>query len=76
MTGVNCVWSPDTDVLTILRDLASRDRLGFQTRLKFLTGKATKYEEIDVVERVGLHAIGSLKSQGLIGLHSPHLHWC
>jgi len=63
-----CVWSPDTDVLTILLDLASRGRLGFHTRLKFLTGKATKYREIDVVERV--RAIGSLKCQGLIGLHN------
>ena len=63
-----CVWSRDTDVLTILLDLASRGRLGFHTRLKFLTGKATKYREIDVVERV--RAIGSLKCQGLIGLHN------
>jgi len=63
-----CVWSPDTDVLTILMDLAPRGRLGFQTCLKLLTGKTTKSREIDVVERV--HAIGSLKSQGLIGLHN------
>ena len=63
-----CVWSPDTDVLTMLLDLASRGRLRFETRLKFLTGKATKYREIDVMERV--HAIGILKSQGLIGLHN------
>ena len=63
-----CVWSPDTNVLTILLDLASRGRLGFKTRLKFSTGKATKYREIDVVEQV--HAIGSLKSQGLIGFHN------
>ena len=63
-----CVWSPDTNVLTILLDLASRGCLGFKTRLKFLTGKATKYREIDVVEQV--HAIGSLKSQGLIGFHN------
>ena len=63
-----CVWSPDTDVLTMLLDLVSRGNLGSETHLKFLTGKATKYREIDVVDRV--HAIGSLKSQGLIGLHN------
>jgi len=39
-----------------------------QSRLKFLTGKGAKYPEIDVVERV--QVIGTLKSQGLIGLHS------
>jgi len=38
------------------------------TRLRFLTVKSTKYREIDVVGRV--HAIGSLRSQGLIGLHN------
>ena len=55
-----CVWSPDTDVLTLLIDLASR-HLGTQTRLKFLTGKAAKHmEKIDVVERVNV--IGIRKS--------------
>ena len=54
-----CVWSPDTDVLTLLIDLASR-HLGTQTRLKFLTGKAAKHREIDVVERVNV--IGIRKS--------------
>ena len=54
-----CVWSPDTDVLTLLIDLASR-HLGTQTRLKFLTGKAAKHKEIDVVERVNV--IGIRKS--------------
>ena len=63
-----CVWSPDTDVLTILLDLASCGRLGSRTRLKFLTGKATKYREIDVMERV--RVIGRHKCQGLIGLHN------
>ena len=62
-----CVWSPDTDVLTLLIDLASR-HLGTQTRLKFLTGKAAKHREIDVVERVNV--IGIRKSQGLVGLHN------
>ena len=63
-----CVFSPDTDVLIMLIDLAARQRLGSQTRLKFLTGKASKYREIDILERVS--AIGILKSQGLIGFHN------
>ena len=63
-----CVWSPDTDVLTMLLDLASCGRLGSRTRLKFLTGNTTKYREIDVLERV--RVIGRRKCQGLIGLHN------
>ena len=47
-----CVWSPDTDVLVLLIDLVSCGWLGEQISLKFLTGKGTKYREIDVVERV------------------------
>ena len=62
-----CVWSPDTDVLTLLIDLASH-HIGPQTRLKFLTGKAAKHREIDVVEKV--KAIGLRKSQGLLGFHN------
>ena len=52
----------------MLIDLAARQRLGSQTRLKFLTGKASKYREIDILERVS--AIGILKSQVLIGFHN------
>ena len=63
-----CVWSPDTDVLTLLLDLASNGRIGADTRLTFLTGKGTKYREIDVVERV--RVIGLNKCQGLVGLHN------
>lgn len=63
-----CVWSPDTDLLVLLIDLVSRGRLGTNNRLKFLTGKGTKYREIDVIERV--RVIGSHKCQGLIGLHN------
>ena len=63
-----CVFSPDTDVLIMLIELAARQRLGSQTRLKFLTGKASKYREIGILERVS--AIGILKSQGLIGFHN------
>ena len=61
-----CVWSPDTDVVVLLIDLVSHGRLGTNNRLKFLTGKGTKYREIDVIERV--RVIGSHKCQGLIGL--------
>ena len=45
-----CVWSPDTDVLTILLDLASCGCLGNRICLKFLTGKTTKYRDVDVLE--------------------------
>jgi len=41
------VWSADTDVLIVLLDLVSIANLEAQTRLKFLTGKCTKYREID-----------------------------
>ena len=63
-----CVWSPDTDVLTLRLDLVSHGHLEAQTQLKLLTGKDSKYREIDVVERV--QVIGAHKCQGLIGLHS------
>lgn len=62
------VWSPDTDILILLLDLVSRGRLGSHARLKFVTGKATKHREIDVIERV--QVIGRHKCQGLIGLHN------
>ena len=62
------VWSPDTDVLILLLDLVAGKHLGPHTHLKFLTGKGTKYREIDVVERVQI--IGHQKCQGLIGLHN------
>jgi len=38
------------------------------TRLKLLTGKGTKYRQIDVIERV--QATGHRKCQGLIGIHN------
>ena len=63
-----CVWSPDTDVLILLLDLASCGRLGAHTHLKFLTGKGSMYRQIDIVERV--RVIGNHKCQGLIGLHN------
>jgi len=62
------VWSPDTDVLIFLLDLVSHANLEAQTRLKFLTGKGTKYREIDVVERA--EVIGPNKCKGHIGLHN------
>jgi len=58
-----CVWSPDTDVLTLLLDVVSRGHLGAQSCVKFLTGKGAKYGEIEVVERVQVNR--TLKSQGL-----------
>ena len=63
------VWSPDTNVFTLLH-LVSSGGLGShpQTGLKFLTGKGVKFREIDVVERAKV--IGHLKCQGLIGLHN------
>ena len=45
-----CVWLPDTDVFMLLLHLVSCSRLKAQTCLKFLPGKGTKYQEIDVVE--------------------------
>ena len=65
-----CVWPPDTDVLTILLDLASCGRLGSCTLFKFLTGKTTKYREIDVLERA--RVIRRNKCQGLTGLHNSY----
>ena len=62
------VLSPDTVVLMLLLDLVSHGRLGALIPLKFLTGKGTKYREIDVVGRV--QVIGRHKCQGLIGLHN------
>ena len=37
------VWSPDTDVLVLLIDLAANDHLGVLTTLRLLTRKAAKY---------------------------------
>jgi len=62
------VWSPDTDVLTLLLDLVARNHIAAKTRLKLLTGKDTKYREIDVIERV--QATGHRKCHGLIGIHN------
>jgi len=62
------VWSPDTDVLTLLLDLVSRGHLKSGSQLKFLTGKGTKFREINVVDRV--RVIGPNKCQGLIGIHN------
>ena len=57
-----------TDVLILLIGLVSCGRSGEQISLKFLTGKGTKYREIDVVERV--QVTGHHKCQGLIGFHN------
>ena len=45
------VWSPDTDVLTLLLDLVARNHSAAETRLKLLAGKGTKYRQIDVIYR-------------------------
>ena len=58
----------DTDVLVLLMDLASSNRLGPLTELIMLTGVGAKYREIDVQQRT--EAVGVLKAQGLIGLHN------
>ena len=63
-----CVSSPDTDFFILLIDLVSRGLLTPQTNLKFVTGKGTKYREIDVIKRVGV--IGARKCQGFVGLHN------
>lgn len=63
-----CVWSPDTDVLLLLVDLVSCERIAAPTSLKFSTGKGTKKREIDIFERV--QVIGCHKCQGLLGLHN------
>ena len=39
------VWSPDTDVLILLMDLAASNEIGDSTPLKFLTGKGEKYRQ-------------------------------
>ena len=61
------VWSPDTDILVLLIDLAANDHLGVLTTLRLLTGKGAKYRAIDVRDRVV--ALGPDKSRSLIGLH-------
>lgn len=51
------IWSPDTDALVLLMDHdISQGHLRVRTKLKLLTGKGAKYQEIDVCEWV--QAIG------------------
>ena len=61
------VWSPGTDVLVLLIDLAANGHLGVLTTLRLLTGNGGKYRVIDVRDR--MVALGPEKSRGLIGLH-------
>ena len=61
------VWSPDTDVLLLLRDLVSCGHIASPTHLKLITGKGTKKREIDMFEHV--QAIGHHKCQGLLGFN-------
>ena len=46
------VWSPHTDVLTLLVDLVENGHLRENVGLKFLTGRGPKQREIDVVKQV------------------------
>ena len=62
------VWSPDTDVLLLLLDLVSCERIAAPTSLTFSTGKGTTKREIDIFERVQI--LGCHKCQGLLGLHN------
>ena len=48
--------------------IVARNHIAAETRLKLLTGKSTKYRQIDVIERV--QATGHRKCQGLIGIHN------
>ena len=61
------LWSPDTDVLLLLLDLASCGHIASPIHLKLIMGKGTKKREIDVFERV--QSIGYQKRQGLLGFH-------
>ena len=51
------VWSPDTDVLLLLMDLAASIEGKFCT-LSLLTGKGNKYRTIDIFERVKSKCFG------------------
>jgi len=61
------VWSPSTDVLILVIDVAARGHLGEFTTLRLLTGREAKYWAIDVQERVSI--IGTEKSKELIVFH-------
>ena len=67
------VRSPGTDVFILLLDLAANGRLGTLTQLKFCTGVAVKYREIDVQECV--QGIGQHKAHGLILIMPTQLLW-
>jgi len=54
--------------LLLLLDLVSCGRIAAPTCLRFSTGKGTKAQEIDRLERA--KNIGHHKCQGLLGLHN------
>ena len=64
------VFSPDTDVLTMLMNVVASGRLNATNSLKLITDKpkSKQKETIDIVERVC--TIGPKKSMGLIGFHN------
>ena len=61
------VWSPDTDVLILLKYLVSRGHIDAMTKLKLLTGKESKHREIDICER--MKYIWRRKYRVLLGFH-------
>lgn len=65
-----CIWSPDTDVLLLLVDLAVSGQMTSSTSFNFHTGKRKKKREIDNFERV--QVTGRHKCQGLLGRHNFH----
>ena len=62
------VWSPGTDILSLLMDLVAHGQCGAFTKLNFLTGKGDKCRSINIRERVSV--IGREKCQGLIDFHN------
>lgn len=62
------VYSPDTDVLVLLMDLASRGNTGALTNIIMHAGKESAPKPIDIMDRVQI--IGRRKSQAMVGLHT------
>ena len=62
------VWSPDTDILLLLIDIAASATEVESCNLNLLTGKGDRYRRIDIHEKV--KALGKDKSRAVIGLHN------
>ena len=68
MKTVN-ILSSDTDVLLLLMDLVANKLHGAMTNINLIKlGKNSKKQTVDIIERV--HAIGSHKVKGLLGIHN------